>query len=103
MEIDHAISFTLFQHPARVIIEADLEVAEGEAFYLITSATLIELGQSELNCDVDLDDLPREACKQIEKAFDDYIRENSDELIAAASEYEADLAFDAWKEAHDYE
>jgi len=103
MKVDHAVTFSLFKHDARAIIEADLQVAEDEAFYFIDSVTIIEIGGFEVEIAVDLADLPEAARKHIEKSFDDYVTENAYELVASQSDYEADAAYDRWKEAHDYE
>lgn len=103
MNIDHIIDTTLLKHPARILVEADLQVSEDEVFYYITNITVIELGGADVELGIGLDDLPPDAKRAVEEGFDDYITTNALELAAAEADYEADMAFDRWREEHDHE
>lgn len=103
MNIDHVIDTTLLKHPARILVEADLQVAEDEVFYYITGITIIELGSTDVELRISLDDLPPDARKAVEDKFDEYVTTNALELAAAEADYEADMAFDRWREEHDHD
>ncbi len=103
MKIDHIIDARLLKHPARILVEADLQVAEDEVFYWITNAIVVELGGADVELPVGLDDLPPDAKRAVEEGFDEYVTTNALELVAAEADYEADMAFDRRREEHDHD
>lgn len=103
MKIDHIIDVKLLGQPSRILVEADLQVVGEEVFYYITGAVVLEIGGFDVEIEAGLDNLPPDIRRQTEDAFDHYVMAHAVELAAAESDWEADLAFERWKEEHDHD
>jgi hypothetical protein len=90
-----------FECVMRTVAEADIR--DDEYSYKIIDLEMIEFHGQPVSVQLDEMDIKGQIASQIGAYLDSYIDDNSYELLAAESDYHADLAYDRWKESREHE
>lgn len=104
MKAEPIIKFPLLGVEAEAIVDVDV-VGDGEDTYTywLESVTIVTINGDIVEIEVTLDDLPAISKVALVSNLDDWLHVHAPEIVASESDYIADLAFDQWRESHDYE
>jgi hypothetical protein len=85
----------------RTVVDAD--ILEDDFTYKIVDLEMIQFHGQTVSVLLDEVDIKCGIARQINAYLDDYISENAWELLQAEADYEADRAYDLWKESREHE
>lgn len=103
MRIEQNISFDLDGYECVMRTVVDATILEDDFTYKIVDLEMIQFHGQTVSVLLDEVDIKGGIARQINAYLDDYISENSWELLQAEADYEADLAYDRWKESREHE
>jgi len=104
MKAEPVITFPLLGVEAEAIVDIEV-LGDGEDAYTysLDAVTIVSIGGDMVEIEVKVDDLPPISKVALISKLDDWLSEYAPEIVASESDYIADLAFDQWRESHDYE
>lgn len=103
MRLEQNIHFDLdgYECVMRTVVDAD--ILEDDFTYKIVDLEMIQFHGQTVSVLLDEVDIKGGIARQINAYLDDYISENAWELLQAEADYEADRAYDLWKESREHE
>lgn len=103
MRIEPNIPFDLDGYECLMSTVVDVEILEDDFTYKIVDLEMIQFHGQTVSVILDEVDIQGAVAEQIEAYLDKYISEHAWELLQAEADYEADRAYDMWREARDHE
>jgi len=104
MKAEPVIAFPLLGVEAEGIVDIEV-MGDGEDSYTysLEAVTIVTIGGDMVEIEIDIDDLPDASRIALLLNLDKWLDTYAPEIVASHSDYQADLAFDQWRESHDYE
>lgn len=103
MRIEPNIPFDLDGYECVMRTVVDATILEDDFTYKIVDLEMIQFHGQTVSVILDEVDIKGGIARQIHAYLDEYISENAWELLQAEADYEADLAYDRWKESREHE
>lgn len=104
MKATAEISVNILEIPGSVDVYFDLTFDEGDVpDYVIERIVLRKLETFDVEIELDRKLLDAHTQGWFTKAFEDWFDENIYELTQAEADYRADLAYDRWREEHEFD
>lgn len=103
MRLEQNIPFDIdgYECVMRTVVDAD--ILEDDFTYKIVDMEMIQFHGQTVSVILDEGDIKGGIARQINAYLDEYISEHSWELLQAEADYEADRAYDLWKESREHE
>ena len=103
MRLELNIPFDIDGYECVMHTVVDADITKDDFTYKIVDLEMTQFHGQEVSVVLDEVDIQGAVVGQIEAYIDEYISEHAWELLQAEAEYEADRAYDAWREARDHE
>jgi hypothetical protein len=104
MKAEPVIAFPLLGVEAEAIVDIEV-LGEGEDTYTysLDCITIVSIDGDCVEIEVKIDDLPAVSKTGLIANLDCWLDKYATEIMASESDYIADMAYDQFREAHDYE
>ena len=103
MRIEQNIPFDIDGYECVMRTVVDATILDDDFTYKIVDLEMIQFHGQTVSVILDEVDIKGGIAKQIHAYLEEYISENAWELLQAEADYEADLAYDRWKESREHE
>ena len=103
MRLEQNITFDIDGYECLMRTVVDVEIFEDDFTYKIVDLEMIQFHGQTVSVLLDEGDIKGSVSRQIHAYLDEYISEHSWELLQAEADYEADRAYDLWKESREHE
>lgn len=103
MRIEPNIPFDLDGYECLMSTVVDVEILEDDFTYKIVDLEMVQFHGQTVSVILDEVDIKGGIARQINAYLEEYISEHAWELLQAEADYEADRAYDLWKESREHE